>query len=633
MLIFDIETNGLYMDVTQLFCLTIYDSDTDEYLQYSEDRCTKGVLYLYEHWIRGVILCGHNIINYDLPVLAKLYPWFKMRDELKKNVIDTLVLSRLICSNINDSDTGRIRKGTLPKKLFGSHSLKAWGYRLGELKGTYGETEDAWTEYTDDMLAYNKQDVVVTKKLYEELIKTPYSKTAIKLEHEVAWLMSKMEKNGFPFDVTKAKQLERTLRGRQGELLAQLVHDVPQYPYKLFVPKRDNVRLGYKAGIPVQKYKDFNPNSRQQIEWLIRRYYKFEPLNKECYDIVDETTPLSECRLKIDETSLHIMQDELGESSKLCKILQILEELLMLNKRLGQLIDGQYGWLKMVARDGRIHGSVIPNGAVSGRATHSRPNVAQVPHVGSPYGKECRELFNSGNWYQAGIDACGLELRCLAHFMYRYDDGEYAHTILNGDIHTMNQKNAGLPTRNQAKTFIYAFLYGAGDERIGKIIGGNAKQGKAIKAKFLRATPAIASLRHAVENVLVEPINYRHKYRRLKWKRHYLIGLDKRLLHVRSVHSALNLLLQSAGALICKKWIVRTEERLKARGLKHGWDGDFALMAWIHDEQQIACRTKEIAEIVIKEAQQAMRDTQEFFQFNVQLDTEGIVGRNWYDCH
>ena len=105
------------------------------------------------------------------------------------------------------------------------------------------------------------------------------------------------------------------------------------------------------------------------------------------------------------------------------------------------------------------------------------------------------------------------------------------------------------------------------------------------------------------------------------------------MLHVRSVHSALNLLLQSAGALICKKWIVRTEERLKARGLKHGWDGDFALMAWIHDEQQIACRTKEIAEIVIKEAQQAMRDTQEFFQFNVQLDTEGIVGRNWYDCH
>lgn len=171
--------------------------------------------------------------------------------------------------------------------------------------------------------------------------------------------------------------------------------------------------------------------------------------------------------------------------------------------------------------------------------------------------------------------------------------------------------------------------YGAGDAKIGKIIGGDASDGKRIKRKFLQATPAIKNLRDAVQNAIVQT----EKGRVVHWKRHYLRGLDGRLLHVRSPHSALNLLLQSAGALICKKWIVRTEERLLARGLKHGWDGDFAYMAWVHDEIQVACRTKEIAQIVCDEAQAAMRDAQEFFHFRVQLDTEGIIGKNWCDCH
>lgn len=583
MLVFDIETNGLYPEVTQLFCITILDTRNNEYKQYSEDRCTKGVLWLYEQWQQGEMVVGHNIINYDLPVLAKLYSWFKITQELKDNTIDTLVLSRLIFSHLEDTDAALMRKGVLPKKLYKSHSLKAWGYRLGELKGTYGEAKDAWDKFTPEMLEYNKQDVVVTKCLYDYLSAKQYPQGAVDLEHDVAWLMSKQEKNGFSFDTEKALVLEAELRSRAGELKAEMIKIVPAYPDKIFISKRDNKRLGYKAGVPVQKYKEFNPNSRQQIEWLIRTHYSFEPSNPDCYDIADDTTPLHDCRLKIDEESLHIMQDELGENNQLSKILKDIEELLMLNKRLGQLADGKNAWLSMIGTDGRIHGSVIPNGAVSGRATHSRPNVAQVPHVGNPYGKECRELFNSGDWYQAGIDACGLELRCLAHFMYPYDDGKYAHTILNGDIHTMNQQAAGLPTRNDAKRFIYAFLYGAGDEKIGKLIGEDAKAGKKIKKKFLDATPAIASLRHAVENALVYPADYSHGFRKQKWKRHYLLGLDKRHLHVRSVHSALNLLLQSAGALVCKKWIVLTEKRLLARGLKHGWDGDFALMAWVHE--------------------------------------------------
>lgn len=165
---------------------------------------------------------------------------------------------------------------------------------------------------------------------------------------------------------------------------------------------------------------------------------------------------------------------------------------------------------------------------------------------------------------------------------------------------------------------------------MGCLIGGDEKAGKAVKARFLKKVPAIRSLRKAVKDALVET-DFRGGI--LKWKRHWLKGLDGRKLHVRSIHSALNLLLQSAGALVCKYWIVRTEERLLARGLKHGWDGDFALMAWVHDEQQIACRDLDVAKIVVEEAQAAMRDTQAHYHFRVQLDTEGIIGKNWYDCH
>jgi len=636
MLIFDIETDNLYADVTKCHCLSYLDTYNGELFQFGSDTVEKGVHDLYDAWLNGVVLCGHNVINYDLPVLSKLYDWFVITPELKKNVIDTLVLSRLIYSSIENQDAGLMRSGRLPKKLYKSHSLKAWGYRLGELKGNYGEQEEAWKYYTPEMLTYNAQDVRVTYKLYQKLAAANYSPKAIKLEHQVAWLMSKQEKNGYPFDLKKAEQLDAVLQARAGILTAELVQKVPPIPDKIFIPKRDNKRLGYKKGIPIQRYKDFNPNSRQQIEWLVRQYYKYEPDNVDCYDVEDnevQDLDLSQCRLKIDDDSLNYMIADPKAGEELQHTLKLLQESLMLKKRLGQLSDGKNAWLSMVGKDGRIHGSVIPNGAVTGRATHSKPNVAQVPHVGSPYGKECRELFTSGDWWEAGIDACGLELRCLAHFMYPYDGGKYAHTILNGDIHTMNQEAAGLPTRNQAKTFIYAFLYGAGDAKIGKIINGSAADGKKIKRKFNTAIPAMARLKQHVEDALVYPIDWKSGQRKPQWKRHFLYGIDKRKLHVRSVHSALNLLLQSAGALVCKKWIVLTEERLLAKGLKHGWDGDFCYLVWCHDEIQVACRTKEIAEIVCKEAQEAMRDTQAFFNFRVQLDTEGIVGRNWSDCH
>lgn len=618
MLFFDIETDGLLDTVSKGHCLVIIDQDNN-ISAYNPSNFKKGALRLIQALKDGDTICGHNIIGYDIPALEKLIPEFRVKREWRPQVFDTLVMARLIYGNIEDSDHQRVRRGTLPIKLIGRHSLKAWGYRLGELKGTYGEQEDAWSEFSEEMLSYCVQDVTVTKKLYEALMRAEYSKRAIRLEHEAQWLMSRQERNGFPFDMEKAKKLEQTLNERYAILSTKLTSIIPQIPDRVFVPKRDNKTKGYKAGVPIQRYKDFNPNSRQQIVWVLENKYNYRPDNDDLYE---------DDRLKIDDDTFAFIKGDEAAPQELRDLASVFEEFLMVSKRLGQLATGSQAWLKHVKSDGRIHGSVNPCGTVTGRMTHANPNMAQIPHVGSPYGAECRELFTPPKgWLQVGVDACGLELRCLAHYLYPYDKGAYADTILNGDIHTMNQENAGLPTRNAAKTFIYAFLYGAGDKAIGKQLGGDEKLGKKVKAKFLKATPAIASLRAAVEDSLVE----KHHGQIKEWKRKYLKGLDGRLLHVRSLHSALNLLLQSCGALICKKWTVLWEENMIKAGYDHG--KDFIWMANIHDESQIACRTQEIAEDAIRIAQDSMRQTQDFFGIRCQLDTEGKIGRNWYDCH
>ena len=623
MLIFDIETDGLLETCTRLFCISIYDTKSDTLSAYGEDEAETGVSLLQKEINAGGVICGHNVINFDIPALEKLYSWFKISYEQQKQVKDTLVIARLIFNNITDYDYVLVHKKILPPKLIGRHSLKAYGYRLGELKGEYGEQEGAWNAYSIEMLEYNKQDVIVTKKLYEKLISKYCSDISLTLEHEVAWLMAKQERNGFFFDVPKASVLEAELRGRYASLHTKLSNIVPQIPDKIFIPKRDNKIKGYEKGVPVQKYKDFNPGSRQQILWLLKEHYAYMPDNDDLYKEDNGN-------LKMDDITFNFISNDETAPEELRELALPFSEYFMIVKRLGQLSDGRQAWLKNVGTDGFIHGSVNPNGATTGRATHSSPNVAQVPHVGSPYGAACRTLFKAPDgWYQVGIDACGLELRCLAHYMFPFDKGEYAQEILTGDIHTKNQHAAGLPERNQAKTFIYALLYGAGDKKIGRIINGDETDGKRIKRKFFKATPGMKLLREAVQNTLCDM----DKGQVIRWKRRYLKGLDGRLIYVKSAHSALNFLLQSAGALICKKWIVLTEKRLLALGLKHGWDGDFAYMAWIHDEIQVACHTKAIAEMVIREAQEAMRDAQSFFNFRIRLDTEGSIGRNWRDCH
>jgi DNA polymerase I-like protein with 3'-5' exonuclease and polymerase domains len=403
-----------------------------------------------------------------------------------------------------------------------------------------------------------------------------FSQLALDLEAEIHTLLLQQQEHGFDFNVEEAQALYSRLAQRRTDIEDELV--------STFEPTIIELKTKTKT-IP------FNPASRMQIaDRLMKRGWKPKAFT-------DSGEP------KVDETVLSGI--DMPEA-------RLLQEYLLLNKRIGQLATGKQAWLKM-ERGGKIHGRVNHMGAVTSRCTHSNPNTAQIPSVGAPYGKECRELFIAPSGYSLlGADASGLELRCLAHYMAAYDDGAYADVVLNGDIHTANQKAAGLESRNQAKTFIYGFLYGSGDEKTGKIIGKGAKEGKAIKKKFLAKLPALKYLKDAVAKAADE--------------RGFVKGLDGRIIPIRHSHAALNTLLQSAGAIICKTWYVFISRAIKQSKL------DAQIVAFIHDEVQVVVKKgqeDEAGRVILE----CMRDVERHFNFRCRLDSEYKYGNNWADTH
>ena len=381
-------------------------------------------------------IIGHNIVNYDIPVIQKLVPGWST----KATVIDTLLLSRLYKPEIRDIDFGRVRRGAkFPPKLIGSHSLEAWGYRLGNYKGEFGKTTD-WKMWSVEMQAYCEQDVEVTTNLYHYFVDYigKWGKESLELEHAFAKIIQKQEQYGFAFDERAAADLYATLSQRRTELEAELKKVFPPIDKGgMFTPKANNATRGYVKGQPIWKPKlvEFNPQSRDHIAERLTKLYGWKP------EVFTDTG-----KPQIDEEILSKM--DYPEA-------KLLNENLMVSKRISQLAEGAQAWLKAIKDDGRIHGAVTTNGAVTGRCTHHHPNLAQVPSVGAPYGAECRALFGPPHgYYQLGCDASGLELRCLAHYLTKYDGGAYRDVILFGDIHTTNQQAAGLETRNEAKRFI-----------------------------------------------------------------------------------------------------------------------------------------------------------------------------------
>jgi len=497
-------------------------------------------------------LIMHNGISFDLPVLERLwnikYPYHK--------VLDTLIVSQL----------------NNPIRL-GGNSLSNWGEILDFPKMPPPKSFKA---YTAEMHKYCERDVEVTEKLYLHLKQemVGWSKHSVKLEHTIRRLLDLQKNNGFFIDQEKVLSLLAILDDESGIIGEKLVDT--------FEPTIEVMKTKTKTH-------PFNPQSRQQIgDRLMKRGWKpTQFTEKTGKPVVNEAT-LKDCTIPEAED---------------------IRKYMLLRKRSAQVSS----WVKAIHPDTqRVHGNVITIGAVTNRMSHNSPNMAQIPAVYSPYGKECRECWtveDPVNYRLVGADASGLELRCLAHYI---NDDDYINEILNGDIHSANQRMAGLETRDQAKTFIYAFLYGAGPAKIGSVVGKDPNAGQQLITKFLESMPKLSAFR---ERTLEEAESTS-----------MVKGLDGRFFHIKSSHAAVNTLLQGAGAIICKEWLCHITHYVKHKGL------DAKPVANIHDEVQFEVH-KDDAEEFCTLSRTAMKDTEESLSVRCPLDSEAKIGSNWAETH
>ena len=570
-LIFDIETNGLAPTV--VWCIVTKDVDTGtivKYVQGEWQEFNKAIAQAKE-------VIGHNIIGYDIPACEVLLG----TDFSQPKITDTLVMSRL----------------ANPQRE--AHSLAYWGEQLGYPKGEYSD----WTCYTPEMVEYCIQDVSVNEQVYIRLLSEldTFGTQSVELEHEVQDIIQKQVRNGWLLDQPKARDLVALLKEKS--------YDLEEEVQRVFIPlptfiKEVNPKLKKDNTFSVVGLKFLGDNWQQvagpfsRIDWPVFNLGSRQQIGRYLKHFGWKPKVFT-------ETGHAIVSEDILKNVKGIPEAELIASYLLVGKRIAQVSS----WLEAVEADGRVRGYVNTNGAVTGRMTHSKPNLAQVPSASSLYGPECRGCWVVAEGYKlVGIDASGLELRMLAHYM---NDAAYTNEILNGDIHTANQKAAGLASRDISKTFIYAYLYGAGDEKIGSIAGGGRKLGKQLKAKFLAGTPALATLK---DNVAQSA------------SKGFVTALDGRKIFIRSEHAALNSLLQSAGALIMKQALVILDKYAKL------WKLDYKFVGNIHDEFQVEVLESQ-ADRFGQLAASCIEAAGLHFNLRCPLAGEYNIGDNWYDTH
>lgn len=604
--VFDLETDGL-MDlpwepredgVTKIHCAVTH-SERDGTLRWVFPDLKEMFLSYME---QADCLVGHNIVGYDLPVLKMLWDWepdYKMVD-----LIDTRLVGEMAYSLDRLWKLQRQRGApVLPKELVSRQSLEAWGLRIGEQKGTFGQSAD-WKVYSEEMLDYCEQDVKVNARLLDYFIaESGCSEESMKLESKFAHIMWEQRMNGVKLDTEGATALVDDLLTKREEIGTKLRERFPAWQERdgdVFIPKRDNKTRGYVKGVPIQKLKwvELKPSSRFHIHRCLSQL-GWEPLefNNDGSATVNRTI-----LRELPYPEAHLFADY--------------EEI---QKKIAMVYEGPSAWLKLANRDGLLHGRVNTTGARTGRCTHSSPNLAQVPSEGA-----MRKLIGpvTDGWVQVGADASGLEFRCLAHYTTPFDDGQIRDLILDGDIHTTVQNAVGLKERNSAKTFSYALMYGAGDIKLGQIVADDAGKYVTDPKKLARAgSRGRARLMDKLKGLakVSEGVKMRAD------TRGYMMNVDGRRVYDGSAHSALNSLLQGTGAIIMKQATVRLHDAIQGRVRAR-------FMLNVHDEFQLECHpddVEELKELAVEAIRQAGRD----FKLNIPLDGEAKAGADWSECH
>ena len=588
---FDLETDGLDPDV--IHCIAVGEEGQPVW-SYGPDQIKEGLEMLCE----ADELIAHNGIGYDFKVIEKLYPTWPFKGKR----VDTLVLSRLIRADLKNEDFEfNWAVEEMPRRMYGSHGLKAWGLRLqknlgsGFLKGDY---DGGWEHWSQEMQDYCEQDVKVTMALYKYLKPDAWPQEALDMAHQISTIAEDIGKAGWTFDEAKAGKLYAELCTRREELDHEL-QDLfePWEVHETFIPKRNNKTLGYIEGEPFIKTTvvNFNHNSRRHIEFCLTKKYGWKPSKK---------TPQGHAI--IDEVVLGNL--DYPEAKKL-------SELFLIQKRIGQLAEGPQAWMKKVDSDGKLRHRIICPSTRTLRCTHIQPNLSQVPAVRLPYGKQCRELFTVPSGYQlVGSDLSGIEIRLFAHFCAAYDGGDYAKKVLESDIHQSNAEafsdEQTKVERSVAKGALYALLYGSGDYRLGAMVGKGAKEGKRLKDNFIAAVPSYGILKDKVEQAS---------------EKGFITSLGGNRIKVNSTHTALNSLLQSASSAVSSMWLILLSNEIKRQNL------DVTILGWIHDEVQMA--VKGDPDHVGNLARRCAKEAGEAFSLRIPIEAEYSVGRTWADTH
>ena len=565
-IIIDIETDSI--DASSIWCVVCKEI-------YGDLRVFRNKEKFNSYILQDDVFIAHNGITFDIPLLRKLW------NSDIQNVEDTLIMSRLYNPDRE-----------------GGHSLEAWGNKLGYKKISFSD----FSQYSEEMLEYCKRDVLLTEKVYHILLAEgkPFSRKSLELEYNIARIIDNQKRHGFYVDKSKAVQLYFETKTKSEEIAkdvhryflprAKLIREItPKY-------KKDGVmaRTGL-AGIDnvsgpfsLIQFKDFNLASPKQI---------IERLNEYGWKPTVFTPKGSP---KICEENLATVFDTAPEPARR------LAEWKMLETRWKTV----QAWLENLDNNNRIHGTVYTMGAVTGRMTHANPNMANIVSNDKPYGKECRACFSipNNNYRIVGMDAKGLELRMLAHYMR---DKSYMDVVLNGDPHEVNRIAAGLETRAESKRFIYAFLYGAGAEKLGSVVGGTASEGAKLKRDFLSNMPALEELITKVQAMA---------------EKGSLKGLDGRRILVRHQHAALNTLLQGAGAISCKQWSICMDDEIRKRKLKAN------LVNTIHDEMQFEVHRNDVDEI-ISISDLTMQKAGIILNVRLPLNADAKIGVNWAETH
>ena len=625
--VFDIETNGLLdlpWEHRKSPVSTIHCAVTFEEFPNREDGCewryrfesdnsgnftNDDALRFITNLERAECLVGHNIVGYDLPVLEKIWGW---KPRLDQHILDTRIACEMAFPDHRLLKMSRSSMAAqLPFELSRSHSLGAWGIRIGELKDDFGQKTD-WARFTPPMLDYCAQDVAVNLKLLRFLIeKSGYDLEAMLLETQFARVMREQRVNGVGFDSDKARNLILHLSAKRDTVEDKLRKRFPPWMVPdgdVFVPKRNNKTKGYVKGVPLQKMKmqELKPASRFHVHRCLSQLgWKPENFNNDGSATVNRA----------------ILRELPWEEA------QWFADFEEVNKRLAMISEGPGAYFRVVDRRGRLHGRVNGTGTRTGRCTHSSPNLANCPRVGTLYGHEMRSLFrptrHKDGWVQVGADASGIELRLCAHYSGAFDGGRMVEIVTAGDIHTEVKTAAGLNERSNAKSFIYAALYGASDKRLGSVVAHDQDMTNVSDRQLVslgkKARDAVMSNLTGLDQLSTA---VKAKTKAQGWLR----NLDGRRIYDSSLHSCLNSLLQGSSAIVMKAACVSLWHWLNAREIQH------AFMLNVHDEFQLEC-PPDSAQMVGELAVEAIVKAGEQFNLRCPLDGEFKVGPNWSETH